>query len=400
MKRFLLLTALFFIPILIFADSLEDIIYNYIYTQKWSDAAKELNKYLYKNPQNHEAFALLSSVESEQGNQTAAIQAMRKAISYVTNDEKKSEYYYNLSIIYYRQNMAEAGIECNLIANKLNPTLPNPYYMNGIMLYHKDRLEEALNSWKKFLIYSNNQELNEKINQVTSLLEEYLSKQKTQEEKENLEKQLSLIVPPPLPNGQSGSSSGNNSASGQNGSSSDSNSANGQNGSSSGSNSASGQSGTSSGSNSASGQNGTSSGSNSASGQSGTSTGSNSASGQNGSSTGNNSASGQSSTSSGSNYADEQDEDIFDDYDDDLSDIDSNDKKLSKNELRKLARENKRKEREKVRAERKRKREEARKKLMESLSNDRKNKKNKTNSFNDYQTFTPTEDDEEFELID
>ena len=148
MKRFLLLTVLFFFPILSFANSLENIIFDYIYTQRWDEAATELNKYLYKNPQDHEAFALLSSVESERANHAAAIQAMRKAISYVTNDEKKSEYYYNLSIVYFRQNMTEAAIECNLIANKLNPTLPNPYYINGIMLFHQERREDALVSVK------------------------------------------------------------------------------------------------------------------------------------------------------------------------------------------------------------------------------------------------------------
>ena len=69
MKRLLLLTALFFFPLLSFANSLENIIFDYIYTQRWDEAATELNKYLYKNPQNHEAFAILSSVESERGNQ-------------------------------------------------------------------------------------------------------------------------------------------------------------------------------------------------------------------------------------------------------------------------------------------------------------------------------------------
>ena len=174
MKRFILLSVLFFIiPIFIHAESLENIVYDYIYTQKWDEAAKKLNKYLYKNPQDHEAFAILSSVESERGNQVAAIHAMRKAISYVTNDEKKSEYYYNLSIVYYRQNMKDAAIECNIIANKLNPTLPNPYYINGIMLYQQERQEDALNSWKKFLIYSSNTELNEKIKPLKSLMENY-----------------------------------------------------------------------------------------------------------------------------------------------------------------------------------------------------------------------------------
>ena len=290
MKRFLLLTALFFFPILSFANSLENIIFDYIYTQRWDEAATELNKYLYKNPQDHEAFAILSSVESERANHAAAIQAMRKAISYVTNDEKKSEYYYNLSIVYFRQNMTEAAIECNLIANKLNPTLPNPYYINGIMLFNQERREDALNSWKKFLIYSSNSELNEKINQVTKLLEEYLSQQKTQEEKEKLDQQLSMIIPTPIPNYNNQNSSTNstsgNSADGQNGNSTGGNPADGQNDTSTGSNSADGQNGNSAGSNSADGQNDNSTGSNSADGQNGNSTGGNSADGQNGNSTG------------------------------------------------------------------------------------------------------------------
>lgn len=195
MKKRLLLFV-FFSPFFLYSEEMELnlIIDRFIRTSQWSEASVALKQYLKSNPLDHEAYAILSSVESELHRYTSSISAMRKAISYVFNNEKKSEYYYNLSIIYYKEDMLEAAIECNEIAMKLNPTLPNPYYLNGIMWFHKNELENANKSWQKYLTYSNNPELKEKINKIVTMLNEQLA-MKNVENKE-MAKEINSLLPP------------------------------------------------------------------------------------------------------------------------------------------------------------------------------------------------------------
>lgn len=166
------------------AESLEDIIDNYLRYNKWSEAKVKLEQYISKNSNNSQAYTIYAGVLSRLGLNDEAIIATRKAINYESNSEKKGEYYTNLGYYYYEKKLNDLALDMFSKSTSYNSLLDAPYYMKGLIYYETDEIDKCLTSWKQYINITTNFPKKEKITRIIAKFEQKILEDRLKAEEE------------------------------------------------------------------------------------------------------------------------------------------------------------------------------------------------------------------------
>jgi len=166
MKFLLLVIFLIIISTFVFSSSLNEIVDKYIRYNKWDEAKTQLEDYISSNQTDSRAISIYSTVLGELKLYDQAIVSTKNAINYETNEEKKSDLYYNLGDYYYKKNIKEVALEMfdkSLILNKTNFLT---YYMMGLIHYENNDINKCIEYWKKYVNISTNFEKKDKLQKI------------------------------------------------------------------------------------------------------------------------------------------------------------------------------------------------------------------------------------------
>lgn len=184
MKKTIILVLAFTFCLSLQADTLEEIIDNYLRYNKWKEAKVKLELFINQNSNNPQAYTIYAGVLSRLGLNDEAIIATRKAINYESNSEKKGEYYANLGYYYYEKKLNDLAIDMFTKSSSYNSLLDVPYYMKGLIYYENNEIDKCLESWKMYINITSNFPKKEKISQIISRVEKKLLEEKLRAEEE------------------------------------------------------------------------------------------------------------------------------------------------------------------------------------------------------------------------
>lgn len=189
MKKNILL--LFFIIIIsnVYCNTLNDIIDKSIRFNKWEEARAKLEKYLSSNPTDTHGYSIYASVLNQLTLYDDAILAVRSAINYEKNNNKKSEFYFNLGTYYYNKGLKDIAMDSYNKSLKLNKKLDSPYYMIGLINYENKDFDNAISNWKSYIEYTDNAEKREKLREAITKFEKHVLDDKLKKEEEARQKE-------------------------------------------------------------------------------------------------------------------------------------------------------------------------------------------------------------------
>ena len=187
MKSFKFILFFVLLNFLLYGESpkeLKEIIDKEVRFNSWKEAKLDLEIYLKSNPDDSYAYSVYASVLGELKLYDDSILAIRNAINFEKNDEKKGEYYSDLGFYYYCKDIKDLSLDMYKKSLSLNTNIASSYYMIGLINYQNSDYDAALFNWKKYVSITDNIEKKIKMQDIISKFEKQINDLKSKLENE------------------------------------------------------------------------------------------------------------------------------------------------------------------------------------------------------------------------